>query len=277
MNSSSPLYVVAQEEVTGLGDIESCVPTSRIIRFDARNGLRGPSGLAAKLARIEEDMRDKRIVVFCSLDAARIIRRKHPALARGLVLNERFLHWHVYTPMLPSGVLLNEDHVLLPFGLLVRSRNLIEKTFGQQVFIRPDSPQKIFPGMVIALEDIEREVFGLQQVYNPDPADMTVVSAARDLPDFEYRFWMISGQALSPASYAFKRPHAEAPPCPEEIRTLAKGLAKHLEWIEDAVVADFVLHDGKPKLVELNAVSTSGFYPGFKLKPVLENLRNILG
>lgn len=42
----------------------------------------------------------------------------------------------------------------------------------------------------------------------------------------------------------------EAPPYPTEVLRSAGQLAEHLEWIEDAVVADFVLQVGAAGLVE---------------------------
>ena len=194
----------------------------------------------------------------------------------GLVFNPRFLQWHVYAPMMPEGLLLNERHVMLPFDMIAGARDLLRHCFGQSLFLRPDSPWKLFPGVDVDIDDLERELSAIRQIYNPDPADMVVISKAVPLPVFEYRFWMINGKALSPAGYALHARHGDAPPCPDPLMKAAQKLAEHLDWIAGDMVADFVLLEGQPKLVELNALSTSGFYPQMNWPEVHESLNQII-
>lgn len=269
----SNLHVIAQSEVLQGYELSAHISKEDFTIFDARSGR---VTLEHDLQALDREMKGRRIIVFCSLDAARIIRAKCPELGRGLILNQRFLHWHVYAPMVPSKTLLNHRFFMLPFGLIAEHQTFIETSFGSRIFFRPDSPMKDFPGTVTEISDLPQEVSAIQQIFNPDPAEMAIICPAQDLPDFEFRFWLIDGMAYSPAGYSFHREHLQAPACPVEIIDLADQLARHLEVYENALVADFVMAQGEARLVELNGFSTSGFYPSMDFAKVYEAVDRLM-
>lgn len=267
------LHVVAQSEVLNDYPIEDHHPDAKIFRFTAKDGHKP---LLQRLQVLEALVTGKRFILFCSIEVARIVKVSFPNLSRGLIFNKDHMRWHHYTSQMPRGLLLNEEYVMLPFGMLYANRHMLEKLFGSRVFFRPDDCVKTFPGLSVGLEDIDRELFGLAQVHHVAPETLTVISKARPLPEFEYRLWLIDGEALSPAGYALDKDGREAPACPPEIVSKAADFARYYESVNNAVVADFAMTEDGAKLVELNCLSTSGFYPQMNAAEVIAALNNIL-
>lgn len=276
---TDPLHETSKPIVVIQDAISRDYPVSYHVGQDRLRTFSAPLGtvhLQSQLAEIDASLTDRKLITFCSLPAARIIQRACPNLSRGLFLDLDFLHVHRYAAYIPDGVLLNETFIMLPFRQVERSGPMLRRCFGNRIFMRPDSPMKSFSGLSIDLGELDREIFALRQVHALDPDELVIISPYQHLPKEEFRFWLINGVAYSPAGYMFDKPHEETGPCPACIVEAAHLLANHLETINNAVVADFVLTQGGPKLVELNGISTSGFYPDMNLTEVLNAMSTLL-
>lgn len=228
-----------------------------------------PETLASILSHADQQSAaGETVISFCSLDVARLIRRKYPNLSAGLLCDLEKLKWHRYTSLIEASDLLNGKAILLPFGRITDSRKNLDWLFGDRVFLRPNRADKPFPGMVISLEEVEREISGLRQVYHVDPCELVIIAPAQDIEPTEYRFWCVEGQIISAASYAFGSDHANLPKPPEAARMLAEKIALRLEAHENALTVDVVMTDQGAKLVEVNGYSTSGFYPDADLPAI---------
>lgn len=225
--------------------------------------------------------RSHRPVLFVSLDVARFVARRCPALRRGLLLDPEKLQVHRWSGFLPEDRLLNRSFILLPFGTILGRKGQLKDLFGSRIFLRPNSSMKEFPGQPMDISEIEQEISALQQIFRPDPDLLCVIDRCQDLPVHEYRFWVADGKILSVAPYALGpggvHEALAADPCPEAMITMAADLAARLEMWENPVVMDLCLDGaGIPRLVEINGFSTSGFYPGVDLPRILSGLQDIL-
>lgn len=218
--------------------------------------------LRRELTKIEATLPDGPVILMCSVNCALIVRREYPRLARGLLFEPDLLRWHRYAGLIPDGDMLNNTAILLPFGALPDRMEQIESLFGERIFIRPDSALKPFPGVPLRTPELPAEMSGIRQVDHVHDDELVVIDRHRDLSDEEYRFWLVESRIVTRAGYRLSGKHAEAPAAPDALEELASRLAQRLEAYDNALVADLVMTDEGARLVELNALSTSGLYPG---------------
>lgn len=207
---------------------------------------------------------------FVSINVADFIRMSCPALNLTLAYRPQELRHHVWSALVPLELQFNRSFVLLPFGHLAASAERLRRLYGDHLFLRPDSPRKVFAGLGCATADLAETASMLRQAHAVSDDSLVVVDRAQPVAGHEYRFWIARGAPVAHAAYIFGAqgvdPDRPAPPCPAPIHALAGDLLRKaplLETIDDLLVADFILDaEGEPRLVEINAWSTSGFYPG---------------
>lgn len=239
--------------------------------------------LEATEAGIGDDVRP---VVFCAIPAARAIRRRFPRLARGLFLPETLLAWHRYTSLLAEEENLNAGAILLPWHRLPAARPMLGDLFGEHLFVRPDSPLKPFTGFTTRLADLGFEHGARCQTDRVAPHELCVIARARTIAAQEFRFWLVDGQvsAAAPSGTAYGWDAAgnaasglpDGIAAPEPLRALATDLARRFEDHDNLLVADLVMEGDAPRLVEMNAVSTAGFYPGLNPEILLDEISALL-
>lgn len=266
------IRIVLQEELQRFEGHLALPAPGQIVRFSGQEDWR------VRLASIEADLaRDPaRLLCLVSLEVARHIRRCCPLLRRGLLLEESRLRVSHVAGHLPASALLNRSMILLPFGIIPQRIGQIEALFGDRVFIRPNSALKEFAGTAVVTTELIRELDALAQIHRIDPGLEVVIDRARDLPPEEYRAWILEDRLVSLTGYSHDPDHRPSP-APQSIRDLAERLAPHIEMISGPAVADFVLDEiGQPRLIELNAISTSGIYAGTEFDRILPALAQIL-
>ena len=244
-----------------------------------------PIADARLLADLEADLAASGAhpIVFCSLQIARRIRRQHARLARGLFLNEGLLAWSSYAALIDPDMLLNGRGVLLPWAHLPARAGELGRIFGDHLFLRPNSPLKPFTGFSVSLDALAFEHAAHSQTDRVDPGELVVVCPAKSIAPVEFRFWLIDGAissgAPTGAAYSWDTDSerfdavAEAP---QAMVAAARRLAATLESHENLLVADFVMEGDTPRLVELNPLSTSGFYAALKVGRMLADLGTML-
>lgn len=217
-----------------------------------------------------------RHLVFCSLPNATRIRRAQSRLSRGLLFPRHFLDHTVYTSLIDPETCLNPVGIYLPWVALPRLRPQIETLFGNAIFIRPASPMKPFPGFSVALHDLEEEHRLRQATDRVADDELCFIAPAWDLPDLEYRVWIVDAMPITAAAYSWTGTPDSREPVPGAVLEAAARLARRLELREQIYTADFILLEEKPRLVELNAMSTSGWYPGLDLAALFRALDRIM-
>lgn len=273
---AAPLTVLLQDVICrGAGAAEGFLAAGcEVIRFAASGDWRATLRSVDRALGPAAGRSGSRIACFVSLDAARFIRRECPALARGLLLDEDKLRVQAWSGILPASMQLNRGFILLPFGQLAQRRRQLEALFGDAFFIRPDSAMKTFAGTPVSAENFEAEVNALRQIHKLHGDELVVIDRGREIGPVEWRFWLADGGIVTHAPYSFTG--AVPGDMPEGLMDLAREAAARLEGWCNPVVADFTLEIGRgPRLVELNALSTSGIYPGADTTAIARLLDNL--
>jgi len=158
-------------------------------------------------------------------------------------------HW---LPMIHENAL-NPDTIFLPFGLL----HELHKYFSGRVFIRPNSGNKTFTGCFASLDNPSEDVTAYNNSRIGSSA-MCSISNAKDLPDYEYRFWIIDNKISTHSSYSHSKD--EYIDVPSNAIDFVNSYLP-ASWAPDVgYTLDIVEYNETFKIVELNALSTSGIY-----------------
>jgi hypothetical protein len=169
--------------------------------------------------------------------------------------------------------LLNGDRQwFLPWAEVRRRHEQIVALFGRHVFLRPDDGNKTFAGQVVDLGDWPHAANGLEAGSPIAPQTMVVVAPAVTLEGPEWRLWVRRDEG--PIAWAAHGPDGwmpDAPEPPAEARRLAREVAMGLGAPDEVFVIDVRRHEGRLRVVELNAASTSGVY-GADLDRLAEGL-----
>jgi hypothetical protein len=258
------LHIIVQENLTRGID-----PTEAARSIGAELTLMNTKNMISALPHLNEyiETTGQRVVVFCSLQLAAMIRRSYPVLARGVDLPRAFLDHSCYTSFLAPSDLLNPDGLYIPWGRVEYQKPNLMSLYGKSLFIRPNSPMKPFPGFPVDLRDLTSEMNSRRQTDNVYADEMCYIAPAKSLPKIETRVWVIDGVAVSAAPYSWEdiTSHLDMP---DGVMDAAARIADNLAMREQTFTADFITYEGDIKLVELNALSTSGWYPGVDLLSV---------
>lgn len=266
-------HILLQSEITGSTEP---APLLREAGFTVHEFSGHSAGWRDRLEDLDCVLEGQPILAFVSLGTAACIRRAFPTLARGLIFRPDQLRHHVWSSLVPPELQLNQSYVMMPFGHLAHQASSLERLFGERVFLRPDSALKVFPGQTAVTRELGFVSSMLRQLHAVLHGELVVIDRYREIARPEYRFWLTEEAVVTQAAYAFVENGVAsghpAPPCPDEVMALASELFDRsplLASVDDALVADFALDEnGQAKLVELNAWSTSGFYPGMDVVAV---------
>jgi hypothetical protein len=217
----------------------------------------------------------QRPLVIASIQMCNFITRHAPKLARGVVADYEKCHFSRSIPLAPPGLALNQSYILLPFGELISRCDQLQKLYGERVFLRPDDSRKSFSGFSVHIDDLPQEASSLRQIHCLHNDELCVVDAHQDIKRTEYRCWLIAGAVATTASYSHFGPTSR--PTPSNVLDAASRLAKHMELYHDAAVADFAIDaNGSIRLIEVNAISTSGVYPGANINDIVQAMDMML-
>lgn len=226
-----------------------------------------------------EDLKDREYdlpLLFCSLQDARRLKREKPNLRRGLFYPEEFLRFTRYSQYIPKNWLLNSEYLVLPYDEITHWLPRLIDIFGESLFIRPDSPNKPFTGFSkTGVSELAFELGALRMTEHINPDELCIIASAKTIPETEWRFWLIDEQIVTFAPYTwnFRNQDTITNQKPSsDMLNMATDLAVRLVEHDNALVADFIDTPEGPKLVELNAVSTSGWYRGMDYHSLIEEL-----
>lgn len=151
--------------------------------------------------------------------------------------------------------MLNNDFYVIPYSEFVR-RGLQP---NQSVFIKPDSGMKEFTGKVISFDNFTDEINSMNQIEIVNPETLCVVAQAKPI-ESEFRYIIVDRKVITGSEYRWNNILDVRSDTSPLCDALASYVAKK-EWQADRVyVCDIALSDNVPKIVELNAFSSSGLY-----------------
>lgn len=119
----------------------------------------------------------------------------------GVYLNENAFECTSYYPAF-GRQLLHERYVMMPYGDLIRNKEMLFKLFGggrQELFVRPNSGMKQFVGTVLGYDDFE-EGIRVSGLYDVERSMLVLVSESVDILK-EWRFVIVDGRVVSGSLY----------------------------------------------------------------------------
>lgn len=208
----------------------------------------------------------------------------HGALGTAVALREKpwapqifcdvaALHSSAYYPLYEK-YRLNQIYEVLPADQAVSDKARIFAGFGEQVFVRPDSPLKEFSGRV--LDPAGFTLAGLDHGFYFEDSALPVLVAPTQVLGAEWRFVVAGDQVVAASGYSAQTGRqvgsAEVDPA---AMALAKEIACSVPGPEALYVLDLVHTAQGYRLLELNSFSCSDLYacdPTAVVRSVAETL-----
>ena len=157
--------------------------------------------------------------------------------------------------------LLNREYIMLPFGELERCREFLFRTVGRddRIFVRPDSPLKLFTGQVVTRETFDADL-EFMAFYEFPVNSLVVVGAPREI-EAEWRFVVADHTVVAGSRYKSGEELDYNPEFDDNAFQLATTIAA-LEYQPDPVwVVDICrLTDGSYHLLEIGGFSFADLY-----------------
>ncbi|WP_294291982.1 ATP-grasp domain-containing protein [uncultured Chryseobacterium sp.] len=142
----------------------------------------------------------------------------------------------------------------------------------EKKFIKPYNEAKIFTGRVFSKTEWEDFVFeALKNSSNRITEDSLIQVSEVKRTLKEARLWIVGGQIIDAGYYKFNNQ------APFEEKVSEDGLAFAREMLqlfnlEEAFVMDICLTKESWKIVEINCINSSGFYPNTNVKSIIKAL-----
>nr|WP_261361458.1 ATP-grasp domain-containing protein [Aeoliella straminimaris] len=157
--------------------------------------------------------------------------------------------------------LLNSDYTMLPFGELLRQQDFLFNSFGNsgQVFVRPDSPLKLFAGQLAKRDNFAADV-EFMGFYEFPLSSLVVVSSPKSIA-YEWRFVVADRRVVAGCQYVAGNEHVFSAEYPSAARELADEVAAN-EFQPDPVwIIDICqTTEGDYRLLEIGGFSFANLY-----------------
>lgn len=145
---------------------------------------------------------------------------------------------------------------------------------GEEKFIKPYNEAKIFTGKVFTEPEWKDFVFErLENQANRITADSLIQISEAKRTIKEARLWIVGGEIVDSGYYRLY----EDAPFEENVSQEGLDFAKEMIQLfnlEKAFVMDICLTDEGWKIVEINCINSSGFYPNTNVKSVIKALNS---
>jgi hypothetical protein len=252
--------VIIQAEVAKK-DVIDDIDNVRVIYFTARYNPKWRENISEIAKNVEG-----KSFVFCSIQVAKFIQSNVPELASGLIISNRhpepqigmnsIFDWNHYSTIIPSDLILNGHGVIHRFGDL--DKPWVE--LPNDMFVKPISAWKPFTGFSCKKKDIRFEVNALTQTEHVAPHELVVVFPSQKI-EAEYRYWIVDSTIVTSSSYGWDDEHQYHKPDGK----MDKFVEKVIQYLDINGLTEYVIDialvsENQYKVVELNAMSTSGWY-----------------
>ncbi|QDU92860.1 ATP-grasp domain-containing protein [Lignipirellula cremea] len=157
--------------------------------------------------------------------------------------------------------LLNKDYLMLPYAELPRCRDFLFAALGRddRLFVRPDSPLKIFTGMTLSRSTFDKD-YEFMGFYEFPVESLVVVSSPKTIVS-EWRFVAAAGEIVAGTLYVNEGeptalPAQDAGALAFANAVVAAGFRPDPVWMVDVCRTD----DGGYHLLEIGGFSFSSLY-----------------
>ena len=157
--------------------------------------------------------------------------------------------------------LLNSDCTILPFAELSRRSDLLFDTFGRdgRIFVRPDSPLKLFTGLVASRETFEKdlEFMGFYEF----PVESLVVVSSPKIIVKEWRFVVAEQRVVACSQYKEGHDLVARTGCESDAQAFADAILAIGYSPDPVCVMDICkTSDNRYHLLEIGGFSSSDLY-----------------
>jgi hypothetical protein len=157
--------------------------------------------------------------------------------------------------------LLNRDYIMLPFGELKRCESFLMRSVGQggRIFVRPDSPLKLFTGQVAARATFDADL-EFMAFYGFPVESLVVVSSPKQIPT-EWRFVVADKRVIAGCQYKMNFAIDPQPCYDANAYQLASTIASSAYQPDPVWVMDICqTTDGAYHLLEIGGFSFADLY-----------------
>ena len=266
--------IFLQEEVTKIDNIEP-IEGVKYVFFKARGVKNWRDNIDDLVWEVSGTP-----IVFCSIQVAKYIQKFIPELASGLLISNQspepqigmpsIFDWNQYSMSVPCDVLLNKNFSIHRFGDLEKPWTELPK----EMFVRPIGAWKPFAGFSCPREFLKGETNALYQLEHVMPHELVAVFPKQDIVN-EYRYWIVDSRISTSSSYGWEADHEfKTPPnaCDQFVNTV-------IPYFDQIGLTDFVLDVGQVeqeyKLLEINALSTSGWYDAMDSRQLILDIMKL--
>lgn len=212
--------------------------------------------------------------MFCSIQVARyndIYGSLSAVLLPHRPYTDGILNWNQYASVIPANLLLNPQALILPYNHIVNNKKHIQDIYGDNLFIKPNSPWKPFTGFITHISQLEYELNSYKSCENVRGSELAIITNTKQFDAIEYRCWCIDGKFVTSAPYSWFEME-NIPDTPKEVISLATNVLEYIEEYYMDHVIDIAMTNDGPKVIELNGVSTSGWYQGMDAEKLLTTI-----
>ncbi len=199
------------------------------------------------------------VVTHADLDLVQRVLRDGLWRPGGFATIENFYCSHYFSHF--GEFLLNQDYVMLPFAELSRGADFLFETLGHDgsIFVRPDSPAKLFTGLVANRATFARDI-EFMAFYEFPVESLVVVSSPKSIKA-EWRFVVAEQSVVAGSQYKTEGAFVLSPDVDPRAQRLAEdilatGYAPDPVWVMDICQTT----DEKFHLLEIGAFSFANLY-----------------
>lgn len=164
-----------------------------------------------------------------------------------------------YMSQLPCDWFFNDDAIWLPWGMVLKNKEMVADLFGDQIFIRPDSGFKSFTGFPVKIDDLDFEYSAKSQTENIDPYELCLVASGKPIIG-EYRIVICENEVVTGSQYRWDNRLDIRIDVHHEAWSIAEKVAKHPWQLDVCYVVDVFLSEDGPKIGEFNSFASAGLY-----------------
>jgi hypothetical protein len=211
---------------------------------------------------------DECVVVSGSIQFANRLKNQGLVYSPGLYGFSNKTDCSHYVPKIPIEYLLNFPYALTTWAELKRSKDYYKQLFfNTELFVRPNSGNKLFPGQGIYYSNWDETIEEIEKTSGITEESLILIAKHKAIKDKEYRFVIVDKKVVTGSMYNWSK--ESSPEYPKEAEELAQKIAD-LDWqLDSAYTCDIAMGNNiGPRLIELNSFSCAGLYSCDRVKIV---------
>jgi hypothetical protein len=219
---------------------------------------------------LEED-KNNTVISFLTIQCAGYWSRYNPnsLITKGLLFPSMHnmydyrnpLFWNVWNSIIPDNMKLNNTFQYTTIRDIIQcDAQNIPKNWNH-VFVKPVSPWKPFTGFDCDIKNLKFELEARMSLEHVDDSELIIVDEFKNIDSTEWRMYFIENELVTFAPYSWEELDLKSKKdLPNDIKNAGEKAAILLSKYGDNYVIDAVQHNNKAKIIEVNAISTSGWY-----------------